>query len=252
MNISLKDKKILVTGASRGIGRAIAIALSQSGATLALQYNHNEKAIQEVLKACSTPCEIFRADFTQPLEVASFYEKVIQQMGKLDVIVNNAGIAIETPDNAADDIWIADFQKTLNINLLATSILCKKAVADFKQQKSGIIINISSRAAFRGDTPDYLAYAASKGGMVALTRSIARFYGKDGITAFDIAPGFTRTDMAQQFIDEYGEAYAKQGIALNDLTEPKDIAPIVVFLSSGLAKHATGTTIDVNAGSYVH
>jgi 3-oxoacyl-[acyl-carrier protein] reductase len=252
MNISLKNKKILVTGASRGIGRAIAISLSEAGATLALQYSQNEKAIQEVIQNCPNSAFAFQADFNDSKAVIGLYNKVIEQFETLDILVNNAGIAIETSAVAADDVWISDFQKTLNVNLIAASILCKKALEGFQKQKNGIVINVSSRAAFRGDTPEYLAYAASKGGLVALTRSIARFYGKDGITAFDVAPGFTRTEMAQQFIDQYGEDYAKQGIALNDLTTPEDIAPIIVFLASGLAKHATGTTIDVNAGSYVH
>lgn len=252
MQIDLKNKIILVTGASRGIGRAIAIALSQSGATLALQYNRDEKAIQAVAKTCPNVVKIFQSDFTIPRQISAFYNRVIQEMGKIDVLINNAGIAIETPDDAPDDTWIDTFQTTLNVNLLTAAILCKKALADFKKQQNGIIINISSRAAFRGDTSDYLAYAASKGGLVALTRSIARMYGQFGITAFDVAPGFIRTDMATQFIEEYGEEYAKQGIALPRLTEPKDIAPLIVFLASGLAEHATGTTIDINAASYVH
>jgi NAD(P)-dependent dehydrogenase (short-subunit alcohol dehydrogenase family) len=113
------------------------------------------------------------------------------------------------------------------------------------------LVNISSRAAFRGDTEDYLAYAASKGGVVSLTRSIARAFGKDNIKAFDLAPGFTHTEMAQVFIDKYGEDYVKDG-ALPNMTEPADIARMVVFLASGNADHATGTTIDMNAGSYVH
>lgn len=252
MIISLENKTILVTGASQGIGKAIAIALSESGATVALQYNRNLAEAEATLAAMKGKAQLFQADFSQPDEVIRLYEAVTEQMGALDVVVNNAGIAIETPDDTEDEDWIFNFQKTLNVNLLAAGILCKKVVADFKKQQSGIIINISSRAAFRGDTADYLAYAASKGGLMSLTRSIARMYGKDGITAFDVAPGFTRTAMAQQFIDEYGEAYARQDIALNRLTEPTDIAPIVVFLASGLATHATGTTIHVNAASYVH
>ena len=104
-----------------------------------------------------------------------------------------------------------------------------------------------------GDTtPAYMSYAASKGGVVALTRSLARGFGKDGICAFVLTPGFVRTDMAQDFIDEYGEAFVVGDLALDHLTEPAHLAPLVVLLASGLADHATGTTIDVNAGSYVH
>ena len=111
---------------------------------------------------------------------------------------------------------------------------------------------MASRAAFRGDTPDYMAYAASKAGVVALTRSIARGLGKEGITAFVLAPGFVKTDMAQDFIDQYGESVVLDDLALDRLTEPADLAPLAVLLASGLMDHATGCTIDVNAGSYVH
>lgn len=252
MNISLQNKVVLVTGGSQGIGAAIALAMGKAGATVAIQYNRNEVGAKSIAKQIGAQAFIFQADFSDLKSVAQLYENVQSQLNKIDILVNNAGIAIETADDAPDEEWLFTFQKTLNVNLTATALLCKKAIADFKKHEFGIIINISSRAALRGDTPEYLAYAASKGGMMSLTRSIARMYGKFGITAFDVAPGFTRTAMAQQFIDEYGEEYAKQGIALNRLTEPTDIAPIVVFLASGLATHATGTTIHVNAASYVH
>ena len=113
------------------------------------------------------------------------------------------------------------------------------------------VAEIASRAAFRGDTPDYLAYAASKAGMVALSKSIARAYGKEGIKAFSIAPGFTKTAMAQKSIDKYGEDFVVKDIALNNLTEPKDISPIVTLICSGKFDHGTGSCIDINAGSYV-
>src|SRR5471032_1421723 len=125
-------------------------------------------------------------------------------------------------------------------------------VCHFSSRGGGRFVNVASRAAFRGDQPDYLAYATSKAGVVALTRSIARGFGKAGIKAFTLAPGFTRTEMAQAFIDQYGEDYATSDIALDRLTEPGDIAPTVAFLLSGLADHATGSTIDLNAASYVH
>ena len=138
------------------------------------------------------------------------------------------------------------------VNLQAVGILCNLAVDHFKNKGGGIVINISSRAAFRGDTAEYLAYAASKGGVVALTRSIARAYGKQGVAAFNIAPGFVKTDMADEFIEIYGERVVKDDIALSELTQPQDLAPLITLLASGLANHATGGTFDINAGSYVH
>jgi NAD(P)-dependent dehydrogenase (short-subunit alcohol dehydrogenase family) len=140
----------------------------------------------------------------------------------------------------------------MSVNLRATELLCRRAIAHFQRNGGGRIINMASRAAFRGDVPEYMTYAASKAALVALTRSIARGCGEAGIRAFVVAPGFVRTDMAQDFIDEFGEAHALRDLATQRLTEPDDVAPTVVFLASGLADHATGCTIDINAGSYVH
>jgi len=138
------------------------------------------------------------------------------------------------------------------VNTTSLGIICKEYVEHAKKEKQGRIINISSRAAFRGDTTDYMAYAASKGAVVSITRTIARHYGKYGIKAFLIAPGFTRTDMANEILAEYGEGFALNDIALPELTKPEDLAPMITLLCSGLADHATGASIDINAGSYVH
>ncbi|MCU0389655.1 MAG: SDR family oxidoreductase [Thermoflexibacter sp.] len=252
MNINLNESNILVTGSSRGIGKAIALRLIQSGAKVAIHYSQHEHSALEIINAYPQQAFAFKADLSKSDEVSQLFDNVIKHFGKLDVLVNNAGIAISSPINKDDELWMRDWELTMSVNLHATGLLCKKAINHFIPHQSGRIINITSRAAFRGDTAEYIAYAASKGGMVAITRSIARAYGKQGIKAFNIAPGFTRTDMAQGFIDEYGELYAMNDIALDRLTEPDDIAPLVVFLASGYADHATGATIDINAASYVH
>ncbi len=243
---------VLVTGASKGIGHAIAEKLGQAGATVAVHYRSGGKAAEALAEKIGNDARAFKANLANPQEVKALYIQVADAYGGLDVLVNNAGVALHSAAGKGYDEWLADWQLTMQVNLTAAALLCKLALPHFAQQGSGRIINITSRAAFRGDTADYMAYAASKGGMVALTRSIARAYGKQGITAFSIAPGFTRTDMAQEFIDTYGEDFALNDIALKKLTEPKDIAPLVTFIASGLADHATGTNIDVNAGSYVH
>jgi len=139
----------------------------------------------------------------------------------------------------------------LQVNLTAAAILCRAAIRHFLNQGGGRIINIASRAAFRGDTPDHLAYAASKGGLISLTRSIARGFGRKGIKAFAVAPGFVRTEMAQEYFDQHGEEGVLAELSLPILTEVSDVAPFVVLLASGLADHATGSTIDINAGSYI-
>ena len=251
MKIDLSNKTILVTGANSGIGNAIAQELLNAGAKVALHFNSNSDGASKLKEQFSDQCELFQADFNNVDETIKLFEDVLSWGDTLDVLINNAGTAIMNSVNLDDETWIKNWNTIMNINLLAAGVLSKKALEHFKTRNGGRIINIASRAAFRGDTPDYLAYAASKAGMVALVRSIARGFGKDGITAFSIAPGFTRTAMAQKSIDKYGEDFVIKDIALNELTEPKDIAPIVTLICSGKFDHGTGSNIDINAGSYV-
>ncbi len=251
MKIDLSKRTILVTGANSGIGYAIAKQLLESNASVALHYNSKSDGVKELHKQFPNQSEIFEADFNNSDSVINLFDDILSWKDSLDILVNNAGTSIMNSVDLDDKKWIANWNTIMNINLLATGILSKKALQHFKNNNGGRIINIASRAAFRGDTPDYLAYAASKAGMVALIKSIARGFGKDGITAFSIAPGFTRTAMAQKSIDKYGEDFVVKDIALNQLTEPKDIAPIVTLICSGEFDHGTGSNIDINAGSYV-
>jgi 3-oxoacyl-[acyl-carrier protein] reductase len=252
MRIDLSDTSVLVTGASRGIGAAVARAMGKAGARVAIHYRDQRQAATALAAQIGAVAEVFQADLSRVEECIALWKAVIGRFGRVHTLVNNAGVALSSPMESATGDWLDGWDTTMAVNLRAPAILSKLAIEHFLAAGGGRIINISSRAAFRGDQPPYLAYAASKGGLVALTRSIARGYGKAGILAFNVAPGFTRTDMAKGFLDQYGEDYATSDIALRRLTEPDDIAPFVVFLASGLGDHSTGCTIDVNAGSYVH
>ena len=252
MHIDLTSKSVLITGGSRGIGAAAVRAFAASGARVAVHCGRNIDAAKALAAEVGRGAEAFQADLSDPRACTPLWDAVVARFGRVDVLVNNAGVASSAPLDGDETAWLEGWTRTMAVNLTAVGLLCRAAVAHFQAHGGGRIVNISSRAAFRGDTPDYLAYAASKGGVVALTRSIARGFGKQGIVAFDVAPGFTRTEMAEAFIDRYGEDFASRDIALSRLTEPGDIAPTLVFLASGLADHATGTTIDLNAGSYVH
>lgn len=252
MKVDLTGKTVLVTGASRGIGRAIVEQMTEAGAHVAAHYFTNEERAKELSRPFPDAISLFQADLAQPKACGRLFDEVVQRHGRVDVLVNNAGVAISMPPRMDLDEWTKAWDLTIGVNLRAAELLCRKAILHFRERGGGRIINIASRAAFRGDTPEYMTYAASKGGLVALTRSIARGFGEEGVRAFVIAPGFVRTDMAQDFIDLYGEDYALRGVATERLTEPSDVAPTVVFLASGLADHATGATIDINAASYVH
>jgi 3-oxoacyl-[acyl-carrier protein] reductase len=249
MRIDLSGRTVLVTGGSRGIGQAIVRAFAGTGARTAVHYGR-ERDRAEAL-AAEVGGAAFGADLGDPAACEGLWRAVLERYGRIDVLVNNAGVAVSAPLEQDTAAWVQAWDRTMAVNLTAAGLLCRSAIGHFRERGGGRIVNIASRAAFRGDQPDYLAYAASKAGVVALTRSIARAFGKDGITAFAVAPGFTRTEMAQDFIDQYGPEIALRDNALGRFTEPEDVAPTVVFLASGLADHATGTTIDVNAASYV-
>ncbi len=251
MKIDFEGRAVLVTGASRGIGAAIARAFAASGARVGVHYGRKRDEAEALAAEIGGGAQAFQADLASTEQTLRLWDEALGRFGAIPVLVNNAGVAFGSPPDGDTDQWLKDWEATMAVNSTAAALLCRSAIAHFQTTGGGRIVNIASRAAFRGDTPDYLAYAASKGALVALTKSIARGYGQAGIMAFGVAPGFTRTEMAEEFIAQYGEAYAMQGAALPQMTRPEDIAPTVVFLASGLADHATGTTIDINAASYV-
>lgn len=249
MKINLKNKIVLITGASSGIGKAMAKQFAISGATVAIHYNSNIDAASELANELGNNSKIFQANLSQTHDAQKLFNEVVKEFGQLDVLINNAGIFDYSPISEND--WLGKWQKTIDTNLSSAAILCKLAIKHFLANDGGRIINITSRAAHRGDTADYMAYAASKGGLLALTRTIARAYGKNNIKAFSIAPGFVHTPMAEEFINKHGKQKIIDELSLSELTLPEDIAPTAVFLASGLMDHATGCTIDINGGSYV-
>jgi 3-oxoacyl-[acyl-carrier protein] reductase len=252
MHIDLTGKTVLVTGASRGIGRGLAEGLAGAGASVAVHYGQSQAAADELVASLGNGSRAFQADLADPQACQRLFADIVEAYGRVDAVVNNAGIALSIPFDGVGEEWLDAWNRTMAVNLRAVDILSRLAVGHFEEHGGGRLINVASRAAFRGDNADSLAYAASKGGVVALTRSIARAFGKSGVSAFVIAPGWVRTDMAEGHLEAHGEEDVVNELALDRLTEPADLAPLIVLLASGLADHATGGTFDVNAGSYVH
>lgn len=251
MHLDLSGKKIIVTGANSGIGFAISESLLKSGASVALHHNSGKKGIELLLKKYKN-ATYFQADLSETENCISFFEKIENQFGKIDMLVQNAGIFEEHPTQTSNEKWLETWQKTIKINLDAVGILTKLAIEHYKKNQGGRIVYIASRAAFRGETEENLAYAASKGGVVSLARTVARSFGKYGITSFILAPGFTQTPMAEEYILNHGIESLINESSIKKLTQPEDISPIVTLIAAGLMDHATGSTIDFNAGSYIH
>ena len=247
--------KVLLTGSSKGIGHKIAEDLLAEGHELALHYNKNESSLDALLKKDKTGSFSIQADLSQQDEIKKMVINTIDKLSFPDCIINNAGIA-ESADISIDiDNWSKMFDRTIDVNLKAPSIIFKEFLKYKREKKINSrlrIINIASRAAFRGEQQDYISYACSKGGIISLTKTMSRSFGEsDNIVAMSIAPGFVRTEMAQKFIDKHGEDVVRQGITLDRLTEPKDISPLVSLIVSGKMDHSTGSTIDVNGGSFL-
>jgi NAD(P)-dependent dehydrogenase (short-subunit alcohol dehydrogenase family) len=247
--------KVLLTGSSKGIGYNIAKDLIKEGHQLALHYNSNKSLLEVLINEYSSNSFIVKADLSVENEIKNLVDDTIENLSFPDCIINNAGIA-ESADIKLDlNNWGKMFDKTIDINLKAPSLIFKEFLKYKREKKIKSrlrFINIASRAAFRGEQQEYSSYACSKGGMISLTKTMSRSFGEtDNIVAISIAPGFVRTEMAQSFIDKHGEDVVKHGITLDRLTEPKDISPIVSLIVSGKMDHSTGSTIDVNGGSFL-
>lgn len=236
--MSNRKTHILVTGASRGIGKAIVDSLDKDNMTVIGQSTKGEN-------------DLIAADFSQHGAAAMLWEQALERLdGRIDVLVNNAGLF--EPNPIASDDWLESWNRTMTINLTASAELCRLAVLHFQQRNEpGRIINIASRAAYRGDSPDHWHYAASKAGMVAMTKTIARAYAKDEILAFAICPGFTMTGMAEDYLESRGGDKLLADIPLGRVAQPEEIASIARYCALDAPPSMTGAVLDANGASFV-
>ncbi|SNS49694.1 NAD(P)-dependent dehydrogenase, short-chain alcohol dehydrogenase family [Sphingomonas laterariae] len=232
---------LLLTGASRGIGRAIGARLER------------EAGVRLVGQATAASGDLIAADFASPGAAPALWAEALDRLdGRIDIVINNAGVFEAAPIDLADGDWAAAWARTLQINLVAAAELCRLAVRHWQDRGSGgRIINVASRAAHRGDSADHWHYAASKAGLLGMTKSIARAYAADGIWAFAVCPGFTMTDAVGDTLSGPGGQRLLADIPLGRAALPDEVAEAVRFLALDAPPSMTGAVIDINGASYV-
>jgi NAD(P)-dependent dehydrogenase (short-subunit alcohol dehydrogenase family) len=247
------DKNVLITGGSRGIGRACANLFADANANVIITYKTAKDEAEETLNGLreSGNHAAFQLDVAQPQMIEGVFRKIIQQYGRVDVLVNNAGIFTEHKILEVEyEQWQEAWQQTLATNLIGVSNLCFFAARHMKESGGGKIVNISSRGAFRGE-PDHPAYGASKAGLNAMSQSLAIALAPHNITVGVIAPGFVETDMAKDYLmGEEGEKIKKQS-PLNRVATAEEVARAVAVFASGGLEFMTGGILDVNGASYL-
>jgi 3-oxoacyl-[acyl-carrier protein] reductase len=239
---SLADKVVLITGAGGGIGRGLVAAFADTGALVVMTGRDSDK-LNEMKAAAGQRMLAITANLAEPGEEDRLVAETIKTAGKIDILVNNAGIRKDTLLMRMTD---AQFDEVLGVNLRSVFQMCRAAAAPMMKQRFGRIINMSSIVGTIGG-PGQANYAASKGGVIAMTKSIAAEVGGRGITANCIAPGFIKTPMTDGLPEDLKEAYLKQ-IPAGRFGEPADVAAVAVFLASNEASYINGQTIHVNGG----
>jgi NAD(P)-dependent dehydrogenase (short-subunit alcohol dehydrogenase family) len=231
---------ILVTGASRGIGAA----------TYELLKSRGHDAVGHSTRGSA---ELIAGDLTDPEAPRRIWSQALDRLGgRINALVNNAGIYEAVDAAASDEEWQAGWTRTLTINLQAPADLCRLAVARFrKREGGGRIVNVASRAGWRGDSPQHWHYAASKAAIIGMTKTIARAYGAEGILAFAVAPGFTVSEMTDEYLQGRGGAAIVADIPLGRVATTDEVAEVIRWLATEAPASATGSTIDVNGASYV-
>jgi NAD(P)-dependent dehydrogenase (short-subunit alcohol dehydrogenase family) len=239
-----------VSGGSRGIGAAIVRALHREGAQVFFTYRARRDEADALCAELGEGVGAYALDVADADAIPAALEAAIERFGRLDVLINNAGIFAENPFEGSDyAAWRAGWQRTFAVNLFGAANLCWQALRPMRAQGSGAIVNIASRAAHRGELTS-ADYGASKAALVNLTKSIARRCAPEGIVAFAVAPGFVETEMVAVDLAREGARLAAE-IPVGRVASADEVAHVVAFLCTPLARHLNGATLDVNGGSYV-
>lgn len=247
--LDLEGKTVVITGASRGIGAETSRRMAAAGARVVVNYHGSEAAANAVVKEIGDQAIAMRADVADPAAVKRLIEAVVTRFGSIDVLVNNAAIFEYNPFDGDDyEAWQNGWRRTFDLNVFAAANAAWLAMRAMRQSGGGKIINVASRAAFRGET-EFADYGASKAALVNLTRSIARGCARDNIVASCVAPGFIETEMAKPELEAHREEILSQ-IPLRRVGSVGDVAGVILFLASPMADYLNGVTIDINGGSW--
>lgn len=250
--MDFSNKIVLVTGASRGIGRSIANSFAERGARVVVHYNNNLSMAEETIASLpGGPHHLVQGDVRNPTAVQEMIDSTVEQTGRLDILVNNAGIYKDHPlADVSYETWQESWQLVLGTNLIGAANVSYCAAQQMIKQGHGRIVNVSSRGAFRGE-PTAPAYGASKAGMNAMSQSMAKYLAPFNIFVGVVAPGFVQTDMARGHLQgAQGDAIRNQS-PLGRVARPEEVAYAVLFLASDGSQFMTGAIIDVNGASYL-
>lgn len=249
MKLGLDKKTVLVTGASRGIGKAIAEAFAEEGCNIAVNYVSSREKAESVVKDLKTrfgvKAESYRADMSDEDQIKSMIHSVERDLGDITVLVNNAAYC---PSGPITSYSVEEWDKTFGINMRGVFVASKEMVSKWiASETKGTIVNIASQAAFKGSTSGHLPYDSSKGAMVSFTIGLAREVAHLGIRVNGVAPGLVRTEMVAETWEKRKETYL-QRIPLKRISEPEEVANVALFLASDAASYITGSTVDVSGG----
>jgi 3-oxoacyl-[acyl-carrier protein] reductase len=251
VNQPLAGQTILVTGASGAIGSAIVEQLATEGARPIIHYSADRDSAERLLDRIGGNGLVVQGDLAVQGGADLLWAEALKLAGRIDGLVNNAGIRTEVSIEADPSMWRAAWNKEFQVNFFSAVDLCREAVKHFRSLGGGRIVNMASRAGQRGYAADALPYGCTKAALINLTKSIAKSFGGEGVVAVAIAPGWVKTEMADQFVAQFGKAAAVSEIPIGDMAQPSEIAELVAFALRPSQRSLNGATLDVNGGSYI-
>lgn len=247
----LVGQTFLVTGATGAIGQAICRCLATEGARVVIHYGRNREMAEGLLASLDGRGSVVTADLSRAEGATELWDAAVAAEGRISGLVNNAGIRSEVAVDAPLAEWQAAWERELRVNFLAAVDLTRAAILHFRAHGGGRIVNMASRAGQRGYASNAMAYGASKAALINLTKSVAQSHGSEGITAVALAPGWVRTEMAEAFVAQHGEAAALAGIPIGRMAAPEEIGELVAFCFRPSQASLNGAVLDVNGGSYL-